>query len=57
MTIEDAKFIIEENRNWNTAQKSYSFICKGILTLEDDVFDARRKALIKAWELLSREGV
>lgn len=53
MTKEDAWKIIEECRKWNNGQKSVSLAFNGVRTLEDDILDARRAALKKAWEVVS----
>ena len=54
MTKEEAWKIVEECRDWNAGQMSYSFIVFGERTTEDDVFDAKRAALKKAWEVIEK---
>ena len=50
MTKDEAWRIIEECRNWNSGQRSIPAAFNGVRTAEDDVLDARRTALKKAWE-------
>ena len=52
MTKEEAWKIIEANKNWNTSQKSISWIFEGKRTKEDDIFDARREAIAQAWKVI-----
>ena len=52
MTKEEAKWVVEQCRGWNTSQTSVSLAMKGKRTAEDDVLDQKRKTLLKAWEIL-----
>lgn len=57
MTIEEAKFIIEQCKDWNTGQTSLSKAFGGPRTEEDEVLDAKRFALKMAFNVISRGGV
>jgi hypothetical protein len=52
MTKEEAWKIIDACKNWNTGQKSVSLIFDKRRTAEDDVLDAKRASLKKAWEVI-----
>lgn len=56
MTSTEAVKVIEACRGWNIEQKSVSLVLKGIRTAEDDLLDARREALLKAWKTLSKDA-
>ena len=43
---------IEECHGWNTGQTSSSFATTGKRTPEDDLLDARRTTLTKAWQAI-----
>ena len=53
MTREEAMEIVKLYKSWNVSQKSASLAFGGPRTDEDDVLDARRKALAKALEILA----
>ncbi len=55
MTKEEAWKIIDECRNWNYGQKSIGYAFGGHRSAEDDVFDARRAALLEAWKTVGTE--
>lgn len=55
MTREEAWKIIEECRGWNTSQKSSSWVCRGERSAEDDVLDAKRASLAKAWKVVGED--
>jgi hypothetical protein len=55
MTREEALEIVDRLRNWNTSQQSCSRAFGGKRTPEDDIYDARRAALAKAWKVLGEE--
>lgn len=44
--------IIRECKNWNTTQTSVKLAFDGIRTPEDDMLDAKRLALTKAWKVV-----
>lgn len=52
MILEEAKKIVEECQNWSAGQKSVSLAFNGLRTAEDDILDAKRAALKKAWEVI-----
>jgi hypothetical protein len=52
MNLEEAKEIVKECRNWNAGQTSVRLAFNGTRTAEDDVLDAKRTALRKAWEVI-----
>ena len=57
MTREEAMEIVKLYDKWNTGQKSMSLAFGGARTPEDDVYDAQRKTIIRAHEVLqSNEG-
>jgi hypothetical protein len=56
MTKEEAREIIGLCAGWNAGQTSVSLAFNGQRTAEDDVLDARRAALAKAWEVLAGDG-
>lgn len=45
--------IIKMFSTWNTGQKSISHAFGGPRTSEDDIYDARRKLILKAYEVLN----
>ena len=52
MTKDEAWRIIKDAEDWNVGQKSLSYAFGGVRTAEDDMLDARRRALLMAWEIL-----
>lgn len=52
MNKEEAWKIIESCKGWNSGQKSTSLAFNGVRNDEDDVLDARREALAKAWKVV-----
>jgi len=58
MTKDEAWKIIDSCVRWNTGQKSVSAAFGGPRTVEDDLLDARRDALVSAWKTVGQnEGV
>lgn len=55
MTKDEAWQIIRECRGWNTSQVSISLAFRGVRTVEDDALDAKRAALVKAWEVVRND--
>jgi hypothetical protein len=55
MTREEAERVVEACRGWNTGQRSVSLAMGGARTDEDDLLDARRAALTRAWRVLAGE--
>ena len=55
MGKEEAQAIIDRYKEWNTGQKSTSYAFGGKRTLEDDIYDARRKLILKATKVLTEE--
>ena len=56
MTKQEAWEIIKENRNWNSGQKSVSLAFNGVRTKEDDILDAKRETLEKAWKVVGENN-
>jgi len=52
MTKDEAREIIQTLKGWNKSQKSLSYAFDGIRVPEDDIYDAQRAALAKAWKVL-----
>lgn len=55
MTKDEAWKIIAECRHWNEGQRSVSAAFGGPRTAEDDVLDARRAALTRAWKVVNAD--
>lgn len=55
MTKEEAFKIIESCRGWNSGQMSISLAFGGPRTSEDDVLDAKREALTRAWKVVAAD--
>jgi hypothetical protein len=55
MTKEEAWKIIQELKCWNTGQVSHSKAWGGPRTPEDDLLDARRETLAKAWKVVGED--
>ena len=56
MTKDEARWTIEQCKGWNTGQKSMTHAFGGPRTTEDDVLDAKRAALKKAWEVVREQS-
>jgi hypothetical protein len=52
MDFETAKWVIEQNRTWNSGQTSVSLAFNGQRTKEDDMLDERRATLAEAWRVV-----
>ena len=52
MTVEEAWKIVNACKGWNEGQKSVQHAFGGPRTAEDDILDARRSALKKAWQII-----
>jgi hypothetical protein len=55
MTKEEAKEILVQFCNWNIEQKSLKLSFEGRRTIEDDIYDERRKLIRKAYKILNSE--
>ena len=55
MTVEEAWKVVDACKGWNISQKSVRHAFGGPRTAEDDVLDARRAALKKAWETIEAQ--
>jgi len=53
MTKDEAKEILNRFRNWNIGQKSFSASFGGERTIEDDIYDERRKLILAATKTLT----
>ncbi len=53
MTKEEAKEIVRESLRWNLGQKSMSLAFGGPRTVEDDIYDERRKLILAAYKVLN----
>ena len=52
MTKDEAREIIQTLKGWNKSQKSLSYAFDGVRVPEDDIYDAQRAALAKAWKTI-----
>ena len=55
MTKDEAFRILELAKGWNVGQRSFALAWRGERTLEDDVLDAKRETVRKAWEVVRGE--
>ena len=56
MRRKEALEILERYSNWNFGQKSISLAFNSVRTAEDDIYDQRRKLILKAYETLNNDG-
>lgn len=54
LTKADCINILSLYRDWNTGQKSTTLAMIGIRTVEDDIYDARRKMLLSVMAKIER---
>ena len=56
MTKEEAWGILKFFNGWNNGQKSVSLTFGGSRTVEDDIYDERRKLILQAIKTLQHQG-
>jgi len=56
MTKDEAWKVIDACKGWNVSQESFSANAD-TRKLETEIFNARRKALAKAWEVVGDDNV
>jgi hypothetical protein len=53
MQIDEAKYWLEFYKDWNPGQKSLNCASGGIRTVEDDIYEARRRLLLFCTRLVA----